>query len=205
MSSNSDGPGYVYCIRKYYSVANQKIYIPLCKLGRGVWPPDRLAEATDGASTWHPEGFEISFAKRVPFQMQAESQIHEFFKDERVSPAFKGGGIEWFDVDVFRVRSYFNALKGDPVIETFAGIIRPEPVKRFVEPEIVAVIPNIVYEDWVNTVRNMSLDTAEKYAMFQKTHPTYPSIADINTGCYNNEPNYNTLVDTIFGPPRRQR
>jgi hypothetical protein len=205
MSTNSDGPGWVYCIRKYYMVGGEKVYAPFCKLGESVWPPERLDEASSQASTWHPEFFEITFAKYVPLRKAAEAKIHAFFAEENVYPRPEKGGEEWFAVDVTRARGFFEALKGDNVVGTFDGYSRPPPVKRIVEPEVVVVVPNIPYEAWELTVRNRSLDTAERYSEFQKTHPLYPSLADIVTGCYNNEKNYNILVEPIFGAPRRQR
>lgn len=202
--------GYIYCIVKKVCVCSEWFILqangkPLCKLGKSVFPPQRLAEAKETASTWEPARFHVLFCKYVPSMKGAEDTVHEFFKNAHIAQGYpnEGSGTEWFLVDICRVRHVFEALDGDPVLETMEGLTRPPPVSRE-EPVTVAKV-SISYADWKREIMNARLPTAEDYIEWQRGHPDFPSLNDLLTGCFEGITNYNTLVEGLFGRGGRQR
>jgi hypothetical protein len=128
-------PGYIYCIVKRVRTRSGSFIVeangvPLCKLGKSIHPPERHAEAVGESSTWHPEEFVILFLKWVPSMRTAEDKVHAFFEEETVLPAYPKGGVEWILAQPDRIRHVFDALEGEPVLESVDGLIRPSPVPR---------------------------------------------------------------------------
>ena len=129
-------PGFVYLVVKVVIVSGMRHILhcannlTMCKVGKSLRPPDRLAKAEGEASTWHPEEFQLLYMKYVPSMKFAEGKIHEFFKETNVTPAYLKGGREWFLSDPNRVRCVMEALEGDPIRESADEPVRPPPVKR---------------------------------------------------------------------------
>jgi hypothetical protein len=204
-------PGFVYLIVKSVLINGARHLccannMPMCKVGKGIHPPDRLAEAVGEASTWHPEEFQLLCMKFVPSMKFAEDKIHEFFKETNVTPAYPKGGIEWFLADPARVRWVMEALEGDPIRESADGLVRPPPVKRSdALPQPVVIVPAMTYAAWKEVIQQNELRTAGQYSDWQEAHPDFPSLDDLTTGCFEGHTNYNVLVTGVFGAERRQR
>lgn len=204
-------PGFVYLFVKAVIVNGISITLrannlPICKIGVSIHPPDRQAEAVGEASTWHPEEFRLLYMKPVPSVKFAEDKLHDFFKETNVTPAYPKGGREWFLVDPDRVRCVMEALEGGPIRESADGMVRPPPVKRGdVIPQPVAIVPAMTYSEWKEVIQQNELRTAAQYSGWQETHPDFPSLDVLVTGCFEGHTNYNFLVTGMFGAERRQR